>query len=466
MRAVWANIGFIFQIAGLLILLPIIVAFRYNETNAVISFFVTATVFMGVGFLLNAFSQRKELDFKASCALITLTFVLLGLVGSIPYLWLDPLNIASFSDRFTDYYFESVSSFTTTGFSLISDFDSLPRSVIFYRGLSQFIGGIGVVFILLAFFYPEKDVIHLGKIVGMGAVANLKRSFIAVLLVYTLYAAVFTGVLYFLGLREIVSAISIVLGALMTGGLSVINDFSVLVNWKMLSLLSVAMLFGAFSFWTHYRIFTGRFRSALTSELLVFLLVILGGSLAIKLAAGLGFADSLFHAVSASSTTGYSYLDFSGLGEGAKLVFVLLMFIGGASFSTSGGVKVARMVIFLKSIPWTIRKLVSEDGEKLAFEGGKLEDREVIHSLLLILLGILAVFASSLVLVSSGFGFVNSLFESVSAFATTGFSAGIITPALSAGLKWLFVALMIIGRIEIIPLLVFISPYSKERAQA
>lgn len=464
MRAVFANLGFIFQIAGLLVYLPILVAFKYNETTALISFFVTATVFMGIGFLLNAFSQRKELDFKASCALITLAFVFLGAVGSIPYLWLNPVHLASTAEQVTDYYFESVSSFTTTGFSLISDVDSLPRSIIFYRGLSQFIGGIGVVFILLAFFYPEKDVVQLSKAIGMGAIENLKRSFMAVLLVYTIYAAVFTAALYFLGFKEVVSAISIILGALMTGGLSVINDFSVLANWKMLSLITIAMLFGAFSFWSHHAIFTGRARRAITSELLVFLLVVLSGSLMVKIFVGASFGDSIFHAASASSTTGYSYIDLAGIPDSAKLVFAVLMFIGGSSFSTSGGVKVMRLIIFLKSIPWAVRRLITEDGGKLVFEGRPLEDREVVQSLLLILLGISTVFVSAFVLVSSGFGFVDSVFESTSAFATTGFSAGIITPALPMGLKWLFIALMIVGRVEVIPLLVLISPYKKAQS--
>jgi len=465
MRAVFANLGFIFQIAGLLILLPILVAFKYNETTAIISFFVTSTVFMGSGFLLNAFCQRKELDFKESCALITLAFVFLGAVGSIPYLWSNPLNLASTSEQITDYYFESVSAFTTTGFSLITNLDALPRSLIIYRGLSQFVGGLGVVFILLAFFYPEKDVLQLSKAMGIGAVENLKKSFLAVLLVYTVYAAVFTAALYLLGFKEIVSTISLILGALMTGGLSVITDFSRVVNWPMLSVLSVAMLFGAFSFWTHYRIFTGRLRSAITSELVVFLLIVLSGSFAVKLFAGAGFGDSVFHVVSAASTTGYSYLNLAGMPDSAKLVFILLMFVGGMSFSTSGGIKVSRLIIFLKSVPWAVRKLITGDGGKLVFEGQPLEDREVLQSLVLILLGISAVFVSAFILVSSGFGFVDSVFESTSAFATTGLSAGIITPALPMGLKWLFTALMIVGRVEIIPLLVFISPYKKVSKQ-
>src|SRR3972149_4865064 len=106
MRPVLANLGFVLQLAGLLTLLPIGVAFYYGETKALISFFLTASAFLGSGFILKALAEKKELDFRTSAALITMVFLTLGLFGSIPFLYLGVLSGQSPLEEFTVGYFE------------------------------------------------------------------------------------------------------------------------------------------------------------------------------------------------------------------------------------------------------------------------------------------------------------------------------------------------------------------------
>jgi len=133
MRPVLANMGLVLQLAGILVAFPIGMGFIYNENQAIIPLFVTSFAFFFVGFLLNALSVREELDFRQSCILLTCVFFVLGILGAIPYFWLNAFNDSSIIDRFVNSFFESVSGFTTTGFSLITDPDALPRSLMFYR---------------------------------------------------------------------------------------------------------------------------------------------------------------------------------------------------------------------------------------------------------------------------------------------------------------------------------------------
>ena len=158
-----ANLGFLLQIAGLLTIFPICIALIFNETQAVISLFLACVVFLGAGFLSNALCERKYLDFKGSNFLFIATFIVLPLIGALPYFYLD-LNpepaiklfgSSNIIDTFTNSLFESVSGFTTTGFSFIPTPETLPISIRIYRSLTELMGGVGIVFLLLAFLNPR-----------------------------------------------------------------------------------------------------------------------------------------------------------------------------------------------------------------------------------------------------------------------------------------------------------------------
>lgn len=124
-------------------------------------------------------------------------------------------------------FFESISGYTTTGFSLITDPDALPRSLMFYRSFTHLIGGLGIVFILLAFFYNGKTLDNMSRVMNfMRVTDSIKQSLASILVVYTVYILLFSAIIYILGLTDIANTISVVLSSLMTGGFSPIADFS------------------------------------------------------------------------------------------------------------------------------------------------------------------------------------------------------------------------------------------------
>ncbi|MBI2076216.1 MAG: TrkH family potassium uptake protein [Candidatus Aenigmarchaeota archaeon] len=458
MRPVLANLGFVLQIGGFFITLPVAVAFFYNETQPLIAFFITGFALFILGFLLNAFSERKEMDIKSSSILITATFFLLGLFGSIPYFYINMFNDADIFARFTNNYFESISGYTTTGFSLLTNIDSLPKSIVFYRGLTQFIGGLGIVFILLAFFYKGDTIDYLRRVMGLLKVTDsIKKSFLYVLAIYSFYIAVFTAALYFLGFTDLVNTVSVVFGSLMTGGLSPVSDFSRFLVFPANIIIILSMFLGATTFAIHFRLLTGKFRKAMTSELIAFILIILGFTALLTFYYNIEASLSLFTVVSASSTTGYSTVNISAFSETLKIIFVFLMIIGGTSVSTAGGMKILRLLVYLKAVPWAVRWAVYGKEQKFVFDEREFTPSEIILSLLVTLMALTTIVVSAVIFTAAGFPFINSLFESASAFATAGLSTGIVSLSLAPALKWLLALVMILGRIEIIPFLIIFT---------
>jgi trk system potassium uptake protein TrkH len=458
MKPILDNLGFVLQIAGILILLPILVAFYYNEMNALISFFITAIALFTTGFLFNALCEREVLDFKSSCVLISMVFIILGIYTSIPCQYLNPFQEQDVFLRFTNCYFESISGSTTTGFSMINDVNALPRSMIFFRGLTQWIGGLGLVFILLVFFYPSNAVIPLSNAMGVENVeTDIKKTFIQILLIYSVYAIIFTMFLYFIGSMDIINAVSIIFSSISTGGFSPVTDFSQIMTLFNALIISIAMIVGATTFVIHYKLFKRKLKDTNMNEFLIFLLILFITTFLIRIISNLDVFDSFFHVVSASSTSGFSYVDFSKFAENVKIIFVLLMFIGGCSFSTAGGIKVMRLMLFFKSIPWLIKKILTKTEEKLHIDNKELNDSDVILHMLVILLGGFIILISTVIFCFHGFPLIDSLFESTSAFATTGLSVGIVNVSLPIYLKWLIIILMLLGRVEIVPFLITFS---------
>ncbi|MEM7825176.1 MAG: potassium transporter TrkG [Candidatus Aenigmatarchaeota archaeon] len=457
-KSILPNLGFILQISGLFIILPVILALYYNETQSAISLLITTTAFFGLGFILNVFSQRVSLDLNSSAILLSVVFFLVSLIGCIPYIYNNIFQNDSIWIEFSNSYFESVSGFTTTGFSLITDIDSLPESLVFYRSITEWIGGISIVFILLSFFYPTGSVSQLLRLIGINGIADKMKKMLAnIVLVYLIYGIILSVLLYLLVSKNLFNVVSLIFTTISTGGFSPItNLFSFLSHWGVW-IVGAAMILGATNFLIHQKIIDRKFKSIFVAEFIVFLSIILIFTCVFHFVWKFDIPTSFFHVASAASTTGHSYIDISSLADNAKLILIILMFIGGMTVSTAGGIKVWRALFILKCIPWVIRQFETNKEEPVYLEGKQLEVGDVLINLFIpILFGIL-IFISLFFFTLRGFPLIDSLFEVTSAIATTGLSTGIVNVSLFLELKWLLIFLMVFGRIEIIPLLVAIN---------
>ncbi len=447
--------GFVLQISGIFILVPIVVSFILNETQATIALFITATAFLALGFALNALCEKKELSYKQSCTLIVLVFIILSLIGAIPYFYVDGSQV-SLLHKITDSIFESTSGFTTTGFSVVPDVSLLPKSIILYRSLTQFIGGIGIVLVLIAFFYPEAKLHEFARSMGLTKNGKVKKAIMLIISVYCgLTIAMISAGLIF-GYRDIINLASIVLSALSTGGFSPVADMTAIATQPPMNyIILVSIILGACNFLALAGLFKGKIKKFFNSEISVFFLLAIVSISIVIVFFKFSVFDATFHVLSAMSTTGFNYLPIQGFPDSLKLFFVFLMLIGGASFSTAGGIKIFRFVLLFGAAKKAIVETVTEhDDQKLKLFGRSYSNTEILHAAMLVLLSIAIVFVSSLVVSHYGFRPIDAIFETTSALATTGLSVGIVSYSLATELKWLFIFLMLLGRVEVMAVLV------------
>lgn len=457
MKPLLANLGFLLQMTGLFVIFPTFIAFYIGEKEPAISFLITSLTFLAFGFFLNSLSERKALDFKSSAALLVIVFIMLGLIGAIPYLYLgvfsnfDPLN------NFTNSLFQSVSGYTSTGLNLISNMEALPRSLVIYMSLTEWIGGLGLIFLLLVFFYPEKKLEQLKKTANIENVnGSLKKSFLWVLNIYVIFTIIFF-IFFILAGLDAINSLSITFTGISTGGFAPVSNLTTLLSISTSIILSILMIFGAISFAVHYQLLRRKFRDSINPETVLLIGIIIVGSILLAVLQNLNLSDSFFHIISASSTAGFSYLSIGEFTVSSKLLIIALMFIGGSGFSTAGGLKIWRLIILLKSLPWTLSSFLSTKRTNLEVGKKQIEDSEVIMVFSFVLLAIVSIMTFSFIFTLYGFNLIDSMFELTSAFGTVGLSTGITSITLASPLKWCLIFEMILGRVEIMALLAFIT---------
>ena len=431
-RRIVANLGFFLQITGLLLILPIAIGLQNDELQAVTSLVATCFLSFGVGFVFNSFCERKELDDKTSLWLLLVTFVFIPLVLMIPFVWNNVFGAGSPFDIFTNGYFEAVSGFTTTGFTFVGHPELLPLSLLFYRSLVEFIGGIGFIYILAAFLYPKDSLEDYTEAFGIAKLgSNLRKVFLSVMLIYTVFVAIFTVIFYFTYYPHLVIASCAAIDVL-TGGYQ--PNVTAGIGLFQISVL-VLMLIGSFNYQFHYNLFRLKLRDLLTPEIKLYLEVLIVSALVICILAWVNPFESLFNVVSMASSTGIDPFGITSTNLPAKIFFILLGLVGGCAFSMAGGIRIQRLQ--------TLINAVRKKGER--------PTAEELKATLFSVTGFFAVLIIlSLIFSTIGISLLDSFFEVGSALTTNGISMGITTIAMPLGYKWLLVLAMLVGRLEVV----------------
>ncbi len=457
---IFANLGFLLQIAGLLTIFPIAIGLVFNETEHVVALFLACVGFLASGFLMNALCERKDLNFKSSSMLFLAAFIVMPLIGALPYVYSDPFNSQNVFDRFTNSYFESVSGFTTTGFTFISNADMLPKSLLLYRSLTELMGGVGIVFLLLAFFQSRKSLDSLGSALGIDKVSSgLKKMFFSVFTIYGIYTVLFTVIFYFLGFQDLLKTGSFMIDTITGGFQPSAQQFQQYLGIVPKICMIVLMFIGSINFAVNYYLFTLKPRKSLSLELALYLIIIAVGTSLVMLLSKIEPLDSLFHVVSMSSSTGYDYINIPAAGNTVLPIFIVLMIIGGCAFSMAGGIRVSRLISFGKSVKQSVKGVLAK--EKVISNDNLLQTNNVenLSAVVSILLFIFTLVVFAIVFSTLGVSFTEALFEVGSALTTNGISMGATTTSMPIAYKWLMIVAMTIGRVEIMSILVALSPY-------
>ncbi len=471
-KPILANLGFILQFSGLLIIAPAILATAMEETISATGMFLAIMGMFLTGFILNAYGEKTPLNLKQASLLMVSSFVLLSLFGSIPYMYFNPFSndISPFS-LLVNSFFESASGFTTTGLTFIIHPEDLPQSLDFYRSFTQWVGGLSFIYLVVTFFYPERKLIHMKGMIG-GGVLKLKQLLLTIGVIFTFYTVILGIILYSFGDFSIIYAASLLLSAVIGGGFIPVSTAVTGENLPQLLVLIVGMMISALPFAFHYAIFSKEMKTTkFRPEVFLYSGIIVVSTAVFYLLLSDGndsqsnWVTAAFHVVSASTTSGFQFIDISLLSADGKILLIVLMLIGGTAFSTAGGIKAGRILqIFLRltrrnfamdNAIRSISSVSSRYNESYASYGKKTEElrakKALRESLAVVALFLLLSFITAIVLFYlEQRSFMDSLFESVSALTTTGLSSGVTYMDMNVVSKVFLIVNMILGRFEII----------------
>ncbi len=451
-KAVLHYLGLVLTIISVLMLLPVVVSYIFNE-DVYVPFIFGFVVTMSFGIALRKKFPRGNLTLGSAMVLASLTFVLMSAFGSLVYL--DHLDLL-------DAFFESVSGFTTTGLTVIEP-ETFPYSLLFWRAMTQWIGGIGILVIfLLMLSSPGMSSYYIYRAEGHPEriEASVYHTVKRIFLIYITYTIAGIFLLCFFGM-PVFDAVVHAFTSVSTGGFSIKNGSVGSYNAPAIyAVMVVLMTLGGTSFFIHNSIFKRNFKEYFKNgETQLFWAIILTFSVLLSVAfvsASRPFADGIFYTFSALTTTGFSIAGIHS--EFSKFLIIILMIVGGFAGSTAGGLKLVRVGILGKAVVWVSKKISYPLSAVVPFKFyGKLirDDELTIISLFsFIYLAILVI--STTIISLLGYSPIDSFFVSASAEGTVGLSTIDISSMNPAG-KIVLIIDMLLGRLEILPFFVLFN---------
>jgi len=449
-KAVLGNLGFVLQFAGVLLLVPAIIATLLEDTVTASGIYLTTVLLLVTGFFLNSYGEKSSLNLQQASILVFSSLFLLSLFGTIPYLYVFPseeTNVQVFADAF----FSSAAGFTTGGISLFDEPEKLTQSFTFFRSYTQLVGGMSFIYLVITAFYPESKLQAMRGFIS-GKTLHMKELFLTITVIFAIYIVIVAFLLYLFGERNIIDNFSLAMSTLSTGGFTPTSTILDGMLWQEHIVLMGAMILGALPFTFHYAFVRKKFLSPKLGKEVLAYFAILGG--AILLFAGISGLDpmqSVFYSVSASTTAGLQMDSLAGLNGGAHSILIILMFIGGCGFSTAGGLKIFRL-FHLKDI----KSFISKVGRsKLSHQTKK----EIISTLIILALfpTISAITGAHLAAIEN-VPFQDAFFEAAGIITTGGLSAGVIDKDTDPATMIVLGFLMIFGRLEIIAIIYIFVP--------
>lgn len=466
-------LGRILFLEGLLLIIPLIVSLVYKE-NTYLSFLIPIIFLLILGGSLSMVkTDNKNFYAKEGFVVVGLSWVLMSIFGAFPFF------ISQEIPSYADALFETVSGFTTTGATVLSNVEGLSKGMNFWRCFTHWIGGMGVlVFILAILPSSEGQNIHLLKAESTGPqVGKLvsKVRFTARIL-YLIYFALtlIEVVLLLFGGRNLYDSICTSFATAGTGGFGIYNDSVASFNLYCQIVIGVFMLIFGVNFNIYYLLLIGKVKQALKSEELRWYLGIVTFSivsitinlvLALDYSIGSAISHSFFLVSSIITTTGFSSCDFNLWPSFSKFILFILMFVGACAGSTGGGIKVSRIVILAKSLKREINRLIHPNiVSHIKFEGETVDENVVkgVNSYFAVLMFL---FVTTFVLISfDGMDLATNITAAAACINNIG--PGLTTivgpmgnfSSFSVFSKIVLSLSMLIGRLEIYPILILFIP--------
>ena len=436
---------------------------------------VSATITSGGlgGFLVLLFrSPPREFSHREGILLVLITWVSFSALGALPFFF------SGYFDSFTDAFFESISGFTTTGATILGDIEALPRSLLLWRSLTHWIGGMGIILLgiaILPLIGTGGMELYRSEFSGAKSEKLAPRVAETALALWKLYVAFSLAEYVALRLAGMDSfeAVCHTFSTMATGGFSTRNaSIEAFASPAIEAIILVFMLIAGVNFTRHYRLLVeGRPRAFFCDQEVQFYFVLLaGGTVAITTVLTLSSHDpleagrvALFQVVSIMTTTGFSTANYELWSPFAQLLLLALMFVGGCTGSTAGGLKVARLFVLFRVVGREFRRMVERRGVFAVRLNQEAVSENTIQSLLnLVYIAFLINFAGCMALTALGVDVLTAIAAVAASMFNIGPGLGGVGPAenyshMPVLAKWVLSFCMLAGRLEFYTVLIIFT---------
>ncbi len=407
-KAIVYILGWVMNIEGAFMILPFLVSLIYAEPQGW-SFMIVAAICIAVGVLLILKKPKNMVIYeKEGFVIVAFSWILFSIFGCLPFI------INGDIPSFTDALFETVSGFTTTGASILTNVEGLSHSSLFWRSFTNWIGGMGVLVFLLAItpMSGGGSQIHIMRAESPGPIVDRLvpkiKNTASILYIMYIVLTVIEFVLLVAGRMPVFDAICAVFSTAGTGGFAIKNDsfmsYSAYIQW----VVGIFMMLFGINFGAYFLLTIKHFKQAFRYEEARWYLVIIAAATAIitvgLIPRGMGIEPTVRHAFfqvsSIITTTGFATADFNMWPQAAKVILVLLMFIGACAGSTGGGIKVSRIMILAKTVKKEIMIYIHPNSVKKIKMEGKMVNHETLRATNVFFITYMAIFVVSVFLVS------------------------------------------------------------------
>lgn len=471
-KLIFHTIGKILLIEAILLIFPLIVNFIYQEEN-LFAFSLTISILMVVGTLLIMIKPKnKRMFVREGFVIVGLAWIVLSLFGALPF------TLSGEIPNYINAVFETVSGFTTTGASILNDVEAMSKSMLFWRSFTHWIGGMGVlVFVLAILPNSEGQNIYLLKAEStgpqVGKLVSKVRFTARILYVIYFVLTLLEVILLLVGGNSLYESIVMSFGTAGTGGFGIYADSVGGFNIYSQVVIAIFMMLFGINFNIYYLVIIGKIKQAIKSEELRWYLGIILLSttmITINLMVNLNqtFAialkDAYFQVSSIMTTTGFATVDFNLWPTFSKVILIMIMFVGGCAGSTGGGIKVSRIVILFKSLKREVQKLLHPNSvAPIKMEGEVVEGSVVKGVNLYFAFVMILLFIGTLLVSFDGLDFTSTFTGVIACINNIGPGLNLVGPmgnfdCFSYFSKIILSVLMLIGRLEVYPILILFLP--------
>ena len=475
-RLVFRVTGKTLMVLAASMLLPLLVCLLYREDP--VPFLLAIAITGAVGFLLSLIRSNDHFFPREGFFAVALIWLLVGACGALPFYF------CGFFESYIDCFFESVSGFTTTGSSILTAVEPLPKGILFWRSFIHWLGGMGVLVLTIALLPGlGARTVHLMKAESPGPIVSklVPKSSQSSKILYGIYCVMTLAQILILRVAGMPWYDSIVntFATAGTGGFAIKNiSIAAYANPAFEIIITIFMLLFSVNFSVYFLLLCGKVRQALSSDELRFFVVVVAASsllIAVNIYHLFGnVGDSLRHAAfqvaSIISTTGFGSTDFNLWPEFSKTILVLLMFIGACAGSTGGAIKCSRVLLLLRAIRREIRQVIHPRAVNVVKLDGHVVDEKDLRSTMIFFAAYIFITLAATLLVSvDDVSFGSTFTAVVTCIGNVGPGLEMVGPmgnfsAFSGFSKLVLSLCMILGRLEIIPILVLFSGTAWKRS--